>query len=128
MGTVLSLFHEPLQNLVWEGRLDILPMSGSAPDAGTGRAAVRTAVATAGRELEIFLDMMAAYATDNHSYLLAPAYNRGLSQGEQDLRQQLLALAQQPRSEATAEAWGVLDRTLADLGYGSNTEYKLKEL
>ncbi len=32
---------------------------------------IQTAVAAAGRELEIFLDMMAAYATDNHSYLLA---------------------------------------------------------
>ena len=76
---------------------------------------------TAGRELEIFLDMMASYATDNHSYLLAPAYNRGLSQAEQHLRQQLLALAEQARSEATAEAWGVLDRALADLGYSPNT-------
>lgn len=127
MGTVLSLFHEPLQKLVWKGKLDILPMSCD-PARDSGPADLHTAIAAAGRELEIFLDMMAAYATDNHSYLLAPAYNRGLSQGEQHLRQQLLALAEQPRSEATAEAWGVLDRALADLGYSPNTEYKLKEL
>lgn len=116
MGTVLSLFHEPLQNLVWEGRLDILPMSGSAPATESGQATVQTAVATAGRELEIFLDMMAAYATDNHSYLLAPAYNRGLTKGEDDLRQQLLLLSRHERSADTAEVWGVIDATLRKLG------------
>src|SRR4029453_8707073 len=29
MGTVLSLFQEPLQKLVWTGKLDILSMSGA---------------------------------------------------------------------------------------------------
>jgi hypothetical protein len=117
MGTVLSLFHEPLQKLVWTGKLDILPMSGApAPDAGP--ADVHTALVTAGRELEIFLDMMAAYATDNHSYLLAPAYNQGLADDELDLRRQLLALAGQKRSAGTAEVWGVLDKALRELGLG----------
>ncbi|MET4145478.1 SIR2 family protein [Arthrobacter sp. UYCo732] len=116
MGTVLSLFHEPLQNLVWEGRLDILPMSGSAPATGSAQASVQTAVATAGRELEIFLDMMAAYATDNHSYLLAPAYNRGLTKAEDDLRQQLLVLSRHERSVDTAEVWSVIDAALEELG------------
>ena len=116
MGTVLSLFHEPLQNLVWEGRLDILPMSGSAPATESGQAAIQTAVATAGRELEIFLDMMAAYATDNHSYLLAPAYDRGLTRGEDDLRQQLLMLSRHERSADTAEVWDVIDAALRKLG------------
>ncbi|MHA7223093.1 SIR2 family protein [Arthrobacter sp. RHLT1-20] len=116
MGTVLSLFHEPLQNLVWEGRLDILPMSGSAPAAESDQASIRKAVTSAGRELEIFLDMMAAYATDNHSYLLAPAYNRGLTQGEDDLRQQLLVLSRHERSADTAEVSDVIDAALRKLG------------
>jgi hypothetical protein len=77
MGTVLSLFHEPLQKLVWEGKLEILPMSGNAPAAGTEKAVVQADVAAAGRELELFLDMMMSHATDNHSYLLAPAYTSG---------------------------------------------------
>ncbi|MEV5053675.1 SIR2 family protein [Arthrobacter sp. LAR12-1-1.1] len=116
MGTVLSLFHEPLQNLVWAGRLDILPMSGVAPDLDFDKVATQAAVAAAGRELEIFLDMMMAYATDNHSYLLAPAYNRGLSNHESQLRQQLLALAEHERSADTAEVWGVIDTALRELG------------
>jgi hypothetical protein len=115
MGTVLSLFQEPLQKLVWTGKLDILSMS-SAPEQGASPSNVRKALVTAGRELEIFLDMMAAYATDNHSYLLAPAYNQGLGDDELALRRQLLALANQDRSAGTAEVWGVLDKALRELG------------
>lgn len=115
MGTVLSLFYEPLQKLVWAGKLDILPMS-AAPASYAAPVEVHTALATAGRELEIFLDMMAAYATDNHSYLLAPAYNQGLADDELELRQQLLALASQKRSAETAEVWAVLDKALRELG------------
>ncbi|WP_427004473.1 SIR2 family NAD-dependent protein deacylase [Pseudarthrobacter sp. H2] len=122
MGTVLSLFHEPLQKLVWAGKLDILPMS-SAPAPDAAQAAVHTALVTAGRELEIFLDMMAAYATDNHSYLLAPAYNQGLADDELNLRRQLLALAGQKRSAGTAEVWGVLDKALRELGLAGKSEY-----
>ncbi|MDQ0692160.1 SIR2 family protein [Arthrobacter sp. W4I7] len=115
MGTVLSLFQEPLQKLVWAGKLDILPLAG-APASDAGPADARTALLAAGRDLEIFLDMMAAYATDNHSYLLASAYNQGLADDELDLRQQLLALAGQKRSAGTAEVWGVLDKALRELG------------
>lgn len=128
MGTVLSLFHEPLQKLVWEGKLDILPMSGDAPIPGSCNDAMQTAVNAAGRELEIFLDMMMAYATDNHSYLLAPAYSRGLPPGESELRQQLLTLAQQPRSETSAEVWGVLEDALTSLGYSPDHHYERNEV
>jgi hypothetical protein len=119
MGTVLSLFDEPLQQLVWSGKLDILPMSGIAPSSGASRADKTAALVAAGRELEIFLDMMATYATDNHSYLLAPKYNAGLNDDEASLRRQLLALAVQERSPHTAEVWGVIDQALTDLGLNS---------
>lgn len=128
MGTVLSLFHEPLQKLVWEGRLDILPMSGDTPDLDSGKEAMQNAVSAAGRELEIFLDMMMAYATDSHSYLLAPAFTRGLSREENQLRQQLLTLAKQSRSEATAEVWDVLQTALLTLGYSPGNDYERNEV
>ncbi|WP_284762842.1 SIR2 family protein [Arthrobacter sp. efr-133-R2A-63] len=121
MGTVLSLFQEPLQKLVWEGKLGILHMADApAPDATA--AELRASIARAGRELEIFLDMLAAYATDNHSYLLAPAYNGGLADDELILRRQLLDMAYWPRSAGTAEVWGVLDNALKELGFAGMSE------
>lgn len=116
MGTVLALFEEPLQRLVRSGKLDILPMVGVAPNYKSYPEDSTAALAGAGRELEIFLDMMAAYATDNHSHLLAPAYNKGLSDEEDELRQHLLDLAGRKRTAETAEVWGVIDIALRDLG------------
>lgn len=120
MGTVLSLFEEPLQQLVWSGKLDILPMAGVAPNRDSNPEDATAAVVAAGRELEIFLDMMAAYATDNHSYLLAPSYNRGLSHEEAELRRHLLDLAGRKRTAETAEVWGIIDSALRDLGLPGN--------
>lgn len=128
MGTVLSLFHEPLQKLVWKEKLEILPMAGNPPAPGSGEEDTQAAVAAAGRELEIFLDMMMAYATDSHSYLLAPAYTRGLSKEENQLRQQLLTLAKQSRAEATAEVWDVLHTALLTLGYSPGNDYERNEV
>lgn len=117
MGTVLSLFHEPLQKLVWSGKLDILPMADSPLSAKVPPIDLAADVVNAGRELEIFLDMMSAYASDNHSYLLAPAYNKGLSNDENSLRDRLLELAGQNRGPDTDEVWGVIDQALRDLGW-----------
>jgi hypothetical protein len=122
MGTVLALFEEPLQRLVWSGKLDILPMAGAAPDFRSSSVDATAAVVAAGRELEVFLDMMAAYATDNHSYLLAPSYNKGLSDEEAELRQHLLDLAGRKRTAETAEVWGVIDGALRDLGLPDYTK------
>ena len=120
MGTVLSLFHEPLQSMVWKGKLDILSMA-TEPDADKlSDAQSNVAVATAGRELEIFLDMLGACATDNHSYLLAPAYDAGMNHAEARLRDQLLKLAVQPRLPGTEEVWAVLDETLERLGHSGS--------
>ncbi|WP_347110159.1 SIR2 family protein [Paenarthrobacter sp. S56] len=116
MGTVLSLFHEPMQNLVWKGKLDIISMTATEFPSGD-EGAKRTAAAIAGRELEVFLDMMAAYATESHSYLLSPLYYRGMTEAEADLRGQLLALASSERSADTAEVWGVIDEAMRRLGW-----------
>ncbi|MEQ4565259.1 SIR2 family protein [Paenarthrobacter sp. CAP02] len=116
MGTVLSLFQEPMQNLVWKGKLDIVSMTETEFPSGD-EPTKRTAAATAGRELEVFLDMMAAYATESHSYLLSPLYFKGMTEAEADLRSQLLALAVSERSVETAEVWGVIDDAMRRLGW-----------
>ncbi|MFW0772755.1 hypothetical protein ACLRGI_06270 [Paenarthrobacter nitroguajacolicus] len=101
MGTVLGLFDEPHQQLVWSGKLDILPMAGPYPHGTTSKDKRDAAIQEAGRDMEIFLDMTAAYAADDHSYLLAPAYTQGFSTDEIELRRNLLALAMQQQTPAT---------------------------
>ncbi|NQD88000.1 SIR2 family protein [Paenarthrobacter sp. CM16] len=123
MGTVLSLFHEPHQRLVWSGRLEILPMAGKAPYGMTDKER-EYAIQAAGRDMEIFLDTTAAYASDDHSYLLAPAYTEGLSRHEVELRAQLLYLARHRRTSATAEVWGVIDDALSSLGFDPQESYE----
>lgn len=115
MGTVLSLFNEPMQSLVWNGKLDIVSMSKSQYPQGS-EDAQRTAAAAAGRELEVFLDMMAAYATDSHSYLLSPLYYQGMTAEENEVRCQLLKLASLERTDGTAEVWDVIDNAMRQLG------------
>lgn len=123
MGTVLSLFDEPHQRLVWSGKLDILPMAGSFPNGTTSKDERDAAIQEAGRDMEIFLDMTAAYAADDHSYLLAPAYTQGLSTDEIELRRTLLSLAMQQQSPATAEVWSVISKTLTNLGFDPDAVY-----
>ncbi|MGO4590339.1 SIR2 family protein [Paenarthrobacter sp. 2TAF44] len=123
MGTVLSLFNEPHQRLVWSGKLDILPMAGRFPDDKQSEEERNAARQGAGRDMEIFLDMTAAYAADDHSYLLAPAYTQGLSEDEVVLRRQLLALAKHQQTPATAEVWGVISTTLTNLGFDPDATY-----
>lgn len=117
MGTVLSLFHEPLQSMVWKGKLDILSMPAEPNADQLNGVHSKHALASAGRELEIFLDMLAAYATDNHSYLLAPAYDAGMNHAEAQLRGRLLKLTVQPRPPGTEDVWALLDETLERLGH-----------
>ncbi|MBU8866622.1 SIR2 family protein [Paenarthrobacter aromaticivorans] len=123
MGTVLSLFNEPHQRLVWSGKLDILPMAGRFPDGNMTEEERNAARQEAGRDMEIFLDMTAAYAADDHSYLLAPAYTQGLSEDEVQLRRHLLALAKHHQTPATAEVWGVISKTLINLGFDPDATY-----
>jgi hypothetical protein len=117
MGTVLSLFEEPLQRLVWSGKLDILPMAGAAPDKGSKDEEQQRRWQRQGRELEVFLDMMAAYATDNHSYLLATCLQQGTQRrGSQNFAISCSTSRTGNGTAETAEVWQVIDRALRDLG------------
>lgn len=122
-GTVLSLNDDSLQRRVWDNELEFLSVADSeTTPTGEGLTA-EPDIAAAGRKLEVFLDALNAYATDTHSYLLAPLYTSGLTQEELRLRTQLLTLAQEDRTDKTSEIWMVLHRALEDLGWDSSGEY-----
>lgn len=60
LATALTLFRDELDERAWKDKLTLVPMSEDGKDVGESA-----------RTLEIFLDMLLAYATDSHSYFLA---------------------------------------------------------
>lgn len=86
----------------WSGVTDIVHMSPA-----------DTRLDEAGRNLEIFLDMLDA----NHTYLLADKYEGGLSASDRSLRDKLLELAEHLPEGASPGAMKIVHPMLAALGH-----------
>ncbi|WP_230672557.1 SIR2 family protein [Rathayibacter sp. Leaf248] len=98
LATALTLFEDPLDERLWQGRLRLVPMLREEFD--------RSRVAEAARLLEIFLDALGAFATDAHSYLLADGHESALSPAELRLRERLASLLREVSEEERATgAW-----------------------
>ncbi|MBC7761118.1 MAG: SIR2 family protein [Candidatus Saccharibacteria bacterium] len=105
-ATALTMRHDPLEKMLWNGQLKLVPMG---PADGE--------VPTAGRLLEIFLDALLAYATDSHSYLLHKDFDSSLEKDERELRRKVLAFTSTIEAQERAvPAWGVIERMLEALG------------
>jgi hypothetical protein len=94
VATALTLSRDPLDEYAWKDKLTLLPMSEDAP------------IADAARTLEIFLDMLLAYAVDSHSYLLANGYREVLTEEETSIRAKLLELGNSLSAEERASSGG----------------------
>jgi hypothetical protein len=94
----LTLFADPLDDQLWKGRLNLVSMvRGPFDESRVGEAA---------RLLEIFLDALAAFATDAHTYLLAEGHESALTPAELQLRERLSRLLQEATDEERATgAW-----------------------
>ena len=113
-GTVLTLHNDEIQTQIWKGQLDIVPMD------EPGEISDDTVAA---RRLEIFLDMLAAYSSDSHSFFLAPHYAGGMSPDDLSLRKQLLGLADSNKGQAGLAAWHVLEESLTSMGWDPRHHY-----
>ncbi|WP_139416167.1 SIR2 family NAD-dependent protein deacylase [Agromyces laixinhei] len=113
LGTVLTLASDPLDEKLWQGRLDFISMSPSEA-ASMDPSAQR---ADAARKLEIFLDIVLAYASDGHSYLLDPDFAHALTPAELHVRDLLMRLARDADESAhETAAWARVDVLLGELG------------
>lgn len=88
-GTALTLGSDSLHAQLWEGDIELLPVSPPVNDD-----------AAAARLLEIFLDRLLAEATDSVAYLLDPAYDGVLSRGDREVRELLRELDEQLSADA----------------------------
>ena len=104
IATALMLSKDPLGERMWSNQLSLVSMG---PDTN-GQTA---------RTLEIFLDLLVALATDNHSYLLADGYEQALSDAEQLLCKRLQDLSDQLTEDEKDSSGGIrLQEMLAELG------------
>ncbi|WP_152642566.1 SIR2 family protein [Pseudarthrobacter chlorophenolicus] len=124
-GTVLTLRQQDPKQHLWRGQLEFASASDAESNAGGNPLHEPEALLAAGRKLEIFLDALAAFSSDNHSYLLAPLYTKGLGAEETSLRSQLLQVADSNRQEES-EVGSVLRESLMDLGWDPAYSYPKK--
>lgn len=114
-ATALTMLHDPLDETLWRGQLDLIPMGevGLAPREGGDK----ESIARAGRRLEIFLDALLVHATDSHSYLLHDDFETSLNDAQLSLRNKLLKLrADVTHEERSVAGWRVVERMFEELG------------
>lgn len=102
-GTVLTLSDDSVTRRLWEGDLDFLRFGSP-------------------RQLEIFLDALLAFASDNHSYLLAHGYESALPDQDQRLADAVERMLPALTPELLDTPAGrVLSGALRDLGWDGVT-------
>lgn len=107
LGTAIMVAADSLHVKAWEGRLAMVRMTpGPVAEADFGVAA---------RRLEIFLDVMMAHATQEHTYLLAEKYGESLTSQDRELREDLLTLVAK-HGASDSPAWAVVKMALEGLG------------
>jgi hypothetical protein len=105
-GTALFLKPEPLLEELWEGELQLLSVGekkSSSPENA--------------RQLEIFLDQLLAEATSNTAHLMDDTFLSMLTEGEKQVRSELLELRGRlgPNARGT-EAWQMVEELMVRLG------------
>ena len=115
LATALTLFSDPLDERLWQGRLQLVPMLPIPYDGSR--------VGEAARLLEIFLDALAAFATDAHTYLLADGHESALTPAELRLRRRLAAMLRDATEDERATgAWLEVAAMGARLGSGGRRD------
>jgi hypothetical protein len=113
VGTVLTLFKDPLADELWQGELEVVPMLDELKP--SARRQLSRTRSDAGRTLEVFLDILAYRSATNAAFLLDDTYEELLDDRERQLRQLLLALANSPA--IAAEAAGPVKELLTNMGW-----------
>ena len=109
MATALTMSSDPLDHKLWQGKLGLIPMSGT-----------HSSRSESARTLEIILDALLAFATDSHSYLLSSGYEDVLDPADSALRKSLLKFVDDTNEDQRGTAaWTVLKKSLGDLGFES---------
>ncbi len=89
LGTVLTLFEDPLRAELWRDEFTVVSMTGQLKGTDVEKSA---AFAHAARQLDIFLDLLAYHSSSVERFLLDSTYDSMLTRDERKLRDLLKAL------------------------------------
>jgi hypothetical protein len=115
LGTVLTLFDDPVRRKEFGDLFDIVPMrSTTAPTADDEDAAAKVMAAV--RDLERFLDLVGMLASDRAAFLLDTRYTDLLSPEERTLSRALRGVVEVSRDSREASGWDQVWELLSKLG------------
>jgi len=115
LGTVLTLFDDPVRRKEFGDLFDIIPMrSATAPTADDEDAGAR--MMSAVRDLERFLDLVGMLASDRAAFLLDTRYTDLLSPEERTLSHALMGVVEVSRDSREASGWDQVWELLSKLG------------
>jgi len=109
-ATALTLESDDMIKNLWKSNLEVISM-GATSDSPEEQAG-------AARATEIFLDALAAFATDGHEYLLDSRYKSGLTTAERRLRKKLRKFSRKASASRAVESpsWSRVQGLLRQLG------------
>jgi hypothetical protein len=108
-ATAITEIDETHLAELWKNNLDVTPMVSEKPK-DDNRAPAR-------RLIEVFLDVIGAYATDGHEYFLDDDYESGLSPEDCELRAELIGFAKSVSPESReSSSWARVEKLMKDLG------------
>lgn len=113
MGTALVLGVDPLQTLLWEDSLDVVPVE-SIETGDADANAVPGDVAAAARRLQIFLDRVGYLAADMTGFVLDETFEGLLDDDERTMADSLRALAATPQQ--AGPGWQKVQALLREMG------------
>jgi hypothetical protein len=108
-ATAITEIDEPHLAELWKNNLEVSPMmSAKKTDANLSQSR---------RLIEVFLDVIGAYATDGHEYFLDDDYESGLSHEDRELRAELMNFAKSVSAESReSTSWARVEKLMKDLG------------
>jgi hypothetical protein len=119
-SAILTLFTDPLEQQLWEDEFDIIPMMRY--ELPTNRTDAGEAILVAGRQLELFIDLVGYHSTTSAPFFLDPTYEY-LVRDEKQLAATLTDLATSTENSPHDSVARMVHRFLKSLGAEEEIEH-----
>jgi hypothetical protein len=119
-SAILTLFTDPLEQQLWKDEFDIIPMMQS--ESPTDLIAAGEAILVAGRQLEMFIDLVGYHSTTSAPFFLDPTYEY-LIRDEKQLRATLTDLTKSTENSPHDSVARMVHRFLKSLGAEEEIEH-----